>query len=105
MKHGYNLQVQRKTKKAIYCSYAGDDLDQAEFKIQWVIDDSIPMELRYPDVLFIKGELNSSSLRKVEGIGEHAIREVKPGTIIQLERKGFGFIEGNGEKVNINMTE
>ncbi|MFX1540416.1 MAG: glutamate--tRNA ligase [Promethearchaeota archaeon] len=105
LKHAYNLQVKRKTKKTLFCSYAGEDLDQARIKIQWVIDNSIPMELRYPNVLFIKGELNSASLRKVEGIGEHAIRDVKPGTIIQLERKGFGFIDGNGEKVNINMTE
>jgi glutamyl-tRNA synthetase len=105
LKHAYNLQVERKTSNTIHCSYAGEALDQTGIKIQWVTDDSIPLELCYPDVLFINGELNSSSLRKVKGIGERAIQEVKPGTIIQLERKGFGFIDENAEKVRINMTE
>jgi glutamyl-tRNA synthetase len=105
LKHVYNLRVEKKTAKAIHCVYAGEELDQAGLKIQWVTDDTVPVELRIPNVLFIKGELNSDSLQILEGRGERAIKDVKHGTIIQLERKGFGFVDKNGEKVNINMTE
>jgi glutamyl-tRNA synthetase len=105
LKHVYNLRVEKKTAKSISCVFAGDELDQAELKIQWVTDDTVPVELRIPNVLFIKGEPNSDSLQIIEGRGERAIKDVKPGRIIQLERKGFGFVDENGEKVNINMTE
>ncbi len=105
LKRLYNLRVEKKTAKAIRCVYAGDELEQAKWKIQWVTNDTVPVELRIPNVLFIKGEPNSDSLQIIKGRGERAIKEVKPGTIIQLERKGFGFVDKNGEKVNINMTE
>jgi glutamyl-tRNA synthetase len=105
LKHAFNLQVEKKTKSALQCSYAGDELDKAKLKIQWVTPDSIPLKLFIPNVLFIKGEVNPKSLQIIEGLGERALRDVKPETIIQLERKGFGFVERNGEKVNINMTE
>ncbi len=105
LKHAYNLRVEKKTKKTLKCAFAGDALDQAQLKIQWVTPDSIPVQLFSPDVLFLKGEYNPKSLTTHEGLGEQALKGVKSGTIIQLERKGFGYVEQNGEKVNINMTE
>lgn len=105
LKHAFNLRVDKKGAKAINCAFVGNDLDQAGLKVQWVTENAIPVVLRAPDVLFIEGELNRDSLRIVEGLGEVALKDVKPGSIIQLERKGFGVIDRNGEKVNINMTE
>jgi hypothetical protein len=105
LKHVYNLRVKKKTPKELGCVYAGDKLEEAGLKIQWVTEKSVPVEMRIPDVLFIKGEPNPESLQSIQGRGEPALKDVKPGTIIQLERKGFGFVDENTEKVNINMTE
>jgi glutamyl-tRNA synthetase len=105
LKHAYNLCVEKKTAKTMICSIAGDALEQTQLRIQWVTPDSIHVKLFIPDVLFIRGEFNSKSLRTLEGLGERALQEVKSETIVQLERKGFGFLEKNDEKVNINMTE
>ncbi len=105
LKRAFNLRVEKKTAKTLKCAFAGDALEQAQLKIQWVTPDSFPVQLFIPDVLFVKGELNPKSLQILDGLGERALDEVKTGTIIQLERKGFGFVERNGEKVNINMTE
>jgi glutamyl-tRNA synthetase len=105
LKHLYNLRVDKITKKGMECSFAGDDLSQAALKIQWVSEDTIPVELRFPEVLLREGKPNPESLRRVDGEGEPALERVEEGAIIQLERKGFGFIAQNAEKVNINMTE
>lgn len=105
LKHAYNVRVERKTRHKIEGVIAGDQLDQAQLKIQWVTDNSVPVELRVPDVLFIDDEPNPTSLKIIEGKGEQALTDVKPGTIIQLERKGFGYLEEFTEKVKINMTE
>jgi glutamyl-tRNA synthetase len=105
LKQAFNLRVEKKLTKSIKCAFAGDALEQAELKIQWVTADSIAVQLFVPDVLFIKEEFNPKSLQVFDGRGERALNDVKTGTIVQLERKGFGFVERNGEKVNINMTE
>ncbi|MFW9934318.1 MAG: glutamate--tRNA ligase [Candidatus Thorarchaeota archaeon] len=105
LKHAFNLRVDHKTKTALECSFAGDAVDQAEMKVQWVTPSSIPVKIFIPDVLFKNGDVNPKSLQIFEGLGEKALQTVKTGTIIQLERKGFGFVEKIGEKVNINMTE
>ncbi len=105
LKHAFNLRVEKKTPKMIKCVYAGDALDQAPMKIQWVTLENVPVQIFVPDVLFIKEEYNTESLQILDGLGELALKEVMTGTIIQLERKGFGFVERNGEKVNINLTE
>ncbi|MFW9830912.1 MAG: glutamate--tRNA ligase [Candidatus Thorarchaeota archaeon] len=105
LKHAFNLCVEKIAANQIRCTFAGKELNKAELKIQWVTHNAIPVELQIPDVLFKKDELNKDSLRIVEGLGEKALKDVTPGTIVQLERKGFGFVERNGEKVKINMTE
>ena len=105
LKHAFNLRVEKKIRKKLICTFAGDVLDQAQLKIQWVTTESIPVQLFIPDVLFLKGEYNPKSLQIQEGLGEKALKTVESGTILQLERKGFGYLEKNGEKVNINMTE
>jgi glutamyl-tRNA synthetase len=105
LKHLYNLRIDEITTKGINCSFAGDDLTQAALKVQWVSEDTIPVELRIPKVLLRDGKPNPESLQIVRGKGERALEKVEPGAIIQLERKGFGFIAPNAEKVKINMTE
>ncbi|MFX1318673.1 MAG: glutamate--tRNA ligase [Promethearchaeota archaeon] len=105
LKHAFNLQVEKKTAKSIKCSFAGNALEQAELKIQWVTSDSIPVQLFVPDVLFIKDKFNPRSLQIIEGFGERTLMGLKSGTIVQLERKGFGYVERVDEKVKINMTE
>jgi glutamyl-tRNA synthetase len=105
LKHLYNLRVDKVTTKGMDCSFAGDDLSQAALKIQWVSENTIPVELRIPDVLLRDGKPNPASLRIIHGKGERELENVEEGAIVQLERKGFGFIAQNAEKVNINMTE
>ena len=105
LKHLYNLRVDKITTKGMNCSFAGDDLSQAALKIQWVSEDTVPVELRFPGVLLKEGKPNPESLQIVDGEGERALESVEEGAIIQLERKGFGFLAQNAEKVNINMTE
>jgi glutamyl-tRNA synthetase len=105
LKQAFNLRVEKKTAKSVKCVFAGDVLEQAGLKIQWVTSDSVPVQLFVPDVLFINNKFNRKSLQIIDGIGESALKDVKIGTIVQLERKGFGYVEKNGEKVKINMTE
>ena len=105
LKHLYNLRVDKVTTKGMDCSFAGDDLSQAALKIQWVSEKTIPVELRIPDVLLRDGKPNPTSLRIINGEGERELKNVEEGAIVQLERKGFGFIAQNAEKVKINMTE
>ncbi len=105
LKHAFNLQVEGKTPNTLNCSFAGDSLKQASMKIQWVTSNSIPIQLSIPDVLLINEKYNPKSLQIVNGLGEQHLKRLETGTIVQLERKGFGYVEQNGEKVNINMTE
>ncbi|MFX0169021.1 MAG: glutamate--tRNA ligase [Candidatus Hodarchaeota archaeon] len=105
LKHLYNLQVEKITAKFMECRFAGEELSQTALKIQWVSEDTVPVELRIPKVLFQKGEPNPESLQVVDGKAESSIKDAQLGSIIQLERKGFGVVVKNTEKVNINMTE
>lgn len=104
LKHLYNLRVERKSRKGLHCTYAGEDLDAATLKIQWVTEDSVPIVLNVPEVLYIGDKMNPDSLQVLQGIGERALSTLKPGTIIQLERKGFGIIKSAETQVEINMT-
>ncbi|MFX1474258.1 MAG: glutamate--tRNA ligase [Promethearchaeota archaeon] len=104
LKHLYNVRVERKSQKRLRCTYAGEDLAAASLKIQWVTNNSVPIVMNVPDVLYIGDELNPNSLRVEQGIGESTLRTLKPGTLIQLERKGFGIIKSAENQVIINMT-
>jgi glutamyl-tRNA synthetase len=104
LKHLYNLRVMRKDRKRLHCTYAGDDLDAAALKIQWVTEDSVPITMNIPEVLYVGDEINPNSLQVNQGLGEIALRTLKPGTIIQLERKGFGIVKSAEAQVEINMT-
>ncbi len=104
LKHLYNLRVERKTQKGLRCTYAGEDLDAATLKIQWVTNDSVPILMNIPEALYIGDKLNPNSLRVEQGIGESSLRTLVPGTVIQLERKGFGIVKSAETKVVINMT-
>ncbi len=104
LKHLYNVRVENKDRKGLHCTYAGNDLAAATLKIQWVVNDSVPILLNTPKALYIGDKLNPNSLRVEKGIGERALSEVQLGTIIQLERKGFGVIKSAETDVVINMT-
>jgi glutamyl-tRNA synthetase len=104
LKHLYNVRVEKQTKKRIECRYVGNALDQADKKIQWVSEETVPVQLFTPDVLFINGEVNPQSLKAENGLGEKALQLTQLGELIQLERKGFGRIDQIQETVIINMT-
>ncbi len=104
LKHLYNVQVEKRTKNLIECRYVGNTLDQADKKIQWVSENTTPVQLFIPDLLFINEEVNPHSLRIEKGLGEKALQLTKPGDLIQLERRGFGRIDQIQETVIINMT-
>lgn len=61
-------------------------------KIQWVIADSlntIDVQVKVPDVLFIDDVFNENSLKIVDGIGEKAVASLKVDDLVQFERFGF----------------
>ncbi len=67
--------------------YAGNDLVPGMPKIQWVSEPNVDVELLTP-----KG--------KMACIGEANLRKLKPGTLIQMERVGFGRVDSvSGKKV------
>jgi glutamyl-tRNA synthetase len=104
LKHLYNVRVERKSASGFTCSYAGEEVEKAETKIQWVGERTVAVRMMFPDVLFLGEQPNPHSLRVEEGLGEEAMRTLEPGTIVQLERKGFGRIERAGDKVAVVMT-
>jgi glutamyl-tRNA synthetase len=104
LKHLYNVRVDKKSTLGFTCSYAGEEVEKAEAKIQWVGEDTVPVQMLFPDVLYVGDQPNPRSLRVEEGIGEGAMRTLKPGTIIQLERKGLGRIDRTGDQVAVIMT-
>ena len=80
--------------------YTGEELKPGP-KIQWVIADSldtIDVQVKVPDVLFINDVFNENSLMIVEGIGEKAIASLKVDDIVQFERFGFVRIDRKEEK-------
>jgi glutamyl-tRNA synthetase len=104
LKHLYNVRVEKKSATDLNCSYAGEEVEKAEVKIQWVSEDKVPIEMMFPDVLYIGEQANPHSLRVEKGFGERAVRTLESGTIIQLERKGFGRIDQTGDEVVVIMT-
>jgi glutamyl-tRNA synthetase len=104
LKHLYNVRVENKDQNRLHCTFIGNDLDAATLKIQWVVDDSVPIIMNIPEALYIGDELNPNSLLVEKGFGESALRTLQPGTLIQLERKGFGVIKSAENIVVINMT-
>ena len=99
LKHLYNIQVERKRAKGLECRYVGEEIEHADLKIQWVTDEAIAVELQIPDILFIDEKFSPDSLKKEEGLGEKTLKSLQPGTLIQLERKGFGRIVINKRRV------
>jgi len=104
LKHLYNVRVDKKSARGVTCSYAGEEVDKTETKIQWVGEDNLPVQLTFPDVLYLGEQPNPHSLRVENGLGEAAMRALKLDAIIQLERKGFGRIDRTGDQVIVIMT-
>jgi glutamyl-tRNA synthetase len=90
-------------KKINSCSiaeYTGEELKPG-MKIQWTVADpkeTIPVEIKVPDVLFIDNEYNENSLTIVKGVAEKAVKSLKVDTIVQFERFGFVRIDQKTKK-------
>ncbi|TFF84995.1 glutamate--tRNA ligase [Candidatus Heimdallarchaeota archaeon] len=70
-------------------------------KIQWTAADpreTIPVEVKIPEVLFIDGKYNKNSLHVTTGFAEKAATNLQVGDIVQFER--FGFIRVDQKKDN-----
>lgn len=71
----FNVQVSGSEAK-----YAGEAVEQRMQKVQWVSEPHVAVR-----VVTREGEW--------EGYGEQALGQVKPGTVIQMERIGFGRVD------------
>ncbi|NHJ03479.1 MAG: glutamate--tRNA ligase [Candidatus Heimdallarchaeota archaeon] len=93
----------------IFCtgSYNGKELKPGA-KIQWTVADpkeTVPVEVKIPDVLFIEDKYNENSLTIVNGFGEKAIGKLQVDDIVQFERFGFVRIDNKvKDKVFANRT-
>jgi len=86
-----NVRLSGRTGK-----YAGDDIKKSMQKIQWVSKPNLAVELSVPE----KGRLVLN-----KGVGEIAMKRLRPGDIIQLERVGFCRVEGvNKDGVRLLWT-
>ncbi|NHK31208.1 MAG: glutamate--tRNA ligase [Asgard group archaeon] len=87
--------------------YTDEELKPGK-KIQWTIAhprETVPIEVKVPDVLFIDNEYNEDSLKIVQGIGEKAIKTLEIDTIVQFERFGFIKIERKTKsKIFVNLA-
>ena len=88
-------------------AYTDDELKPGA-KIQWTIADpneTVPIEVKIPDVLFIDDEFNANSLSTVTGYGEKAIGKLNVDTIVQFERFGFVRIDKKSKgKIFANLA-
>ena len=60
--------------------YAGNQIVREMQKVQWVSEPHVKVRIVKPDGV-------------LEGIGEHALSRLEPGTLIQMERVGFGRVD------------
>jgi len=61
-------------------SYMGNEIERQMQKIQWVSSPSIGVSIITPE-------------RTVQALGEQAMKKLKPGDLIQMERIGFGRVD------------
>ncbi len=88
----YNVKITN-IDETIQGSYAGEEIIQESAKIQWTTDETMPLKILVPGLLF-KGEtFNPESLREMQGYAEKAVARLPAGEIIQFERVGFVRLE------------
>lgn len=91
----------------LMAEFTGEELKPGP-KIQWTIADpinTIAVQVKVPDVLFIDDVFNENSLKLVDGIGEKGISSLKVDDIVQFERFGFVRIDRKEEdKLFVNLA-
>jgi glutamyl-tRNA synthetase len=112
LKDLYNVKIKEITAEEIRATYAGNEA-KINPKIQWVpVEHSCPITLLIPDVIYIEDPnnpdeeiINKNSLIIVEALAEDTIINLKPNTIVQFERVGFGLLAQKSPKIIFNMVE
>jgi glutamyl-tRNA synthetase len=88
----YNVKITN-TGDPVRASYAGEEIIPQSAKIQWTTEETIPLKIIVPGLLF-KGEtFNPESLHEMQGYSEKAVADIPPGEIVQFERVGFARLE------------
>lgn len=85
----YNIRVEGTTGRTVNASLHSEQLLPDVPIIQWVTDRKIDTSIEVIGVLYVDGEFNKKSLRKVTGFAEEACSKIEVGTAVQLERFGF----------------
>lgn len=68
--------------------YTGNKIKREMQKIQWVSEPNVRVEILTPE-------------KTLTGLGEPEMKKLKTGEIIQMERTGFGRVDGVKEKVTV----
>ncbi|NHJ31707.1 MAG: glutamate--tRNA ligase [Asgard group archaeon] len=100
-------KLMKKYPNHLLTAYTGDQLKPGP-KIQWTIADSlntVNVQVKVPDVLFIDDVYNENSLKLVDGIGEKAVGSLKVDDIVQFERFGFVRVDRKEKgKLYVNLA-
>jgi len=86
LKNLFNVRLRDRT-----AIYTGDELLQAMPKLQWVSRPNVEVRLLMPD-------------RKLAALGEQALRTLKRGQLLQMERLGYGRIDKKAKEISIIWT-
>jgi glutamyl-tRNA synthetase len=86
LKSLFNVRLQ--DKAAIY---AGDEVVQDMPKLQWVSKPHVEVKLLMPD-------------RRLAALGEQALRSLKKGELLQMERLGYGRVDKKAKEITIIWT-
>ena len=79
--------------------YSAGEMRSDTPKIHWTNDEYVKLTVYVPYPIFKNGEYNPDSLKKIEGIAEKDVLNLKTGEIVQFERFGFVRIEKKNEKI------
>ncbi len=87
LKDLYNVEIT--STNPMNGKFIGEEVIKDMPKIQWVTADNIKLKLIIPDMLFVNGKYNESSLTEKECLAERSVENVSTGEIVQFERIGF----------------
>ena len=92
--------ISKNNSKEAECEYLGDEILQGTKKVQWVVPDSIPLDVVIPSELFDdKGRFRDDSLTIVKGFVERYFSNINEGEIIQFVRFGFCRVDGKDKVI------
>jgi glutamyl-tRNA synthetase len=86
LKNLFNVRLKDKT-----AIYLGDEVVRDMQKIQWVSRPNVGVKIIKPD-------------SEIKALGEHAMRGLKKGDLLQMERIGYGRVDRKGKDLNIMWT-